>query len=274
MLGRAVAAHWRRRGDAVLALGHAQADITDRAKLHYWAESFRPEVVINCAAFTRVDDCETEHDTAMEINGRAVAHVRAAAESVGALLVHVSSDYVFDGRATTPYAEDAPTGPQSAYGASKLLGEEEALHSGPERVLVVRTSWLFGPGGPNFARTIAGALRAGKPLRVVDDQIGRPTYTPYLARALRDLVRHGARGIVHYGNHDAVSWHGFATEIARLLAPGATVEPVPTTEFPRPARRPAYSVLDVGRFEALVGRRVESWAAGLAEYLDTEGEQA
>ncbi len=137
-----------------------------------------------------------------------------------------------------------------------------------ERSLVVRTSWLFGPGGPNFVATIRGRLAKGEPLRVVDDQVGCPTYTPFLANALWELAGSGLTGVVHYRNRDAVSWHGFASEIARAVAPGATVTPVATTEFPRPARRPAYSVLDVARFEAATGRGVEPWLWGLAEYLD------
>ena len=154
------------------------------------------------------------------------------------------------------------------YGHSKRRGEEEALR-GP-RALVLRASWLFGPGGTNFVATIRRLLAEGRdPLSVVDDQRGCPTYTPFLARAIWDLAQLGLGGIVHYANREAVSWHGFATEIARLVAPGATVLPVPTSEFPRPAARPAYSVLDTRLFESAVGRRVETWSSGLAAYLQT-----
>ena len=266
MLGSAVAAHWRRRQKAVLALGHAQADITDRDRLLAWTDAFRPEIVINCAAFTHVDRCESESETALAINGEAVANVVVAAERAGAALIQVSSDYVFDGKAGEPYVEDAPTAPLSVYGESKLRGEVEALRY-PE-ALVVRASWLFGPGGPNFVATIRRLLREGtEPLRVVDDQIGCPTYTPYLARALWDLADAGVRGKIHYCNRDAVSWFGYATEIARFLAPDATVVPVATSEFPRPAPRPSYSVLDTRRFENVAGRRVEPWISGLTAYL-------
>ena len=258
MLGKAVAAHWRRRQRAVLALGRAVADISDRDRLIAWAENFRPEVIINCAAFTQVDLCESERDTALAINGDAVANVVAAADRVGAGLIHISSDYVFSGTLAesgeTPYPEDAPTGPLSVYGESKLRGEQEALRY--PRALVVRASWLFGPGGPNFVATIARLLRTSEePLRVVDDQVGCPTYTPFLARALWDLGTHGAHGLMHYCNRDAVSWFGYAKEIARFVAPDAQVVPVATSEFPRPAPRPAYSVLDTQHFENLVGRR-------------------
>ncbi len=266
MLGRAVAAHWRHRQRAVLALSRAQADITDRQATIAWAESFRPEVIVNCAAFTQVDRCESEAERALAINGEAVAHVVAAAERIEARLLHISSDYVFDGRADTPYEEDAPTGPRSVYGESKLRGEREALRY--SRALVVRASWLFGPGGPNFAATIGRLLRTSEePLRVVDDQLGCPTYTPFLARALWDLAGSEVRGLIHYCNRDAVTWFGYACEIARSVAPDARIVPVTTDEFPRPAPRPAYSVLDTQRFETAVGRRVEPWIAGLTAYL-------
>jgi dTDP-4-dehydrorhamnose reductase len=265
MLGRAVAAHWRRRGAAALALSHAQADVTDRGALAEWTDRFRPELVVNCAAFTRVDDCETERERAMATNGAAVANVVAAAERAGADLVQVSTDYVFDGESGLPYGEDAPTAPLSVYGESKLAGEREALVY--PRSLVVRSSWLFGPGGPNF---VTAMLRlAGGPLRVVDDQVGCPTYTPFLARAIWDLAGHGTRGVIHYCNRDAVSWYGFAREI---LGPHAEIEPVTTAEFPRPAPRPARSVLDVSRFERVAGRRVEPWTHGLGHYLETSGD--
>lgn len=266
MLGHAVVAETRRRGWPALGLGRAQADVTDSARLLDWADRFRPQVIVNCAAFTQVDLCETERERAMAINGAGVGHVARAAQSVGAALVHVSTDYVFDGQASTPYATTAATAPRSVYGESKLLGEHEALRS--ERAAVVRTSWLFGPNGPNFAHTILGLIARGvRPLRVVDDQRGAPTYTPFLARAIADLAQARATGVFHFRNRPAVTWFDFASEIARQSDDNAEVVPVTTAEFPRPAPRPAYSVLDVERFEATVGRKVEPWVWGLAAYL-------
>ena len=222
--------------------------------------------MVNCAAFTKVDLCEEERERAFAVNGRAVGNVVEAAGRVAARLLHVSTDYVFDGTAAEPYREDAPTAPLSVYGASKLDGERRALAA--PRALVVRSSWLFGPGGPNFVATIAGRSRQGeRRLRVVDDQVGCPTYTPFLARALMDLAPLPEAGVLHYRNREPVSWHGFAEEIARLLDSRVEVAPVPTSELPRPAARPAYSVLDVNRFETIAGRRVEPWGWGLAEYL-------
>jgi len=266
MLGKAVAAEWRRRGAAVLALSRAQADLSDCERLLYWADAFRPQLIVNCAAFTQVDACEERREHALEINGRAVKNAVVAAERHRAALLQVSSDYVFDGCGSEPYSEDAGSGPVSVYGESKLLGEQRALSY--RRALVLRSSWLFGPGGPNFVLTMRRLMLAGKPLRVVDDQVGCPTYTPYLARAIWDLAQRGSRGVMHYRNRQAVTWHGFAVAIASHVRPGHEISPVSTEEFPRPARRPPYSVLAVERFEAAVGRPAESWEAGLAAYLD------
>lgn len=266
MLGRAVVAEARSRGWAALGLSHSQADLCCRDSLLGWAERFRPEVVVNCAAYTKVDAAETDRERAFAVNGEGVANAAALAERAGARLVQVSTDYVFDGEARAPYREDAPTAPLSVYGASKLEGERRALAH--ERSLVVRTSWLFGPGGHNFVATMVGLIEAGRlPLRVVTDQVGCPTSTPSLARALLDLAAREAVGIVHYQDREPVSWYAFAVEIARLWSGAVEVIPVTSAEFPRPARRPAYSVLDVGRFETIAGRRVEPWECGLVETL-------
>src|SRR4051812_4894808 len=271
MLGGAVVAAARARGWAALGLSRTQGDLTDRDRLLGWAERFRPDAVINCAAYTKVDAAETERELAFAVNGEGVAHAAALAERAGARLVHVSTDYVFDGRleegkADQPYREDSPTAPLSVYGQSKLEGERRALAY--DRSVVVRTSWLFGPGGPNFVAAMVGLIEAGRlPLRVVDDQVGCPTSTPSLARALLDLAALEATGVVHYQDREPVSWYAFAVEIARLWSGAVEVIPVTTAEFPRPAPRPAYSVLDVGRFETIAGRRVEPWEYGLIETL-------
>lgn len=271
MLGRAVVAEARRRKLPALALSHAMADVTDGERLAYWVEAFRPEVIINCAAYTKVDQCEEDRQRAFAVNDEAVERVVEAAAAAAARLIHVSTDYVFDGTSRQPYPEDAPTAPRSVYGESKLGGERRALAY--RQALVVRTSWLFGPGGPNFVATILRLIRGGqRELKVVDDQTGCPTYTPFLATALWDLAARGAvapevRGLVHYRNREPITWHGFATEIARLTDPEVEVTPVATADVPRPAPRPAYSVLDVSRFEGWVGRRVEAWGWGLADYL-------
>jgi dTDP-4-dehydrorhamnose reductase len=271
MLGHALVHHGRRLGVSVLALHRAQLDIRNAEALDAWCHVFRPELIVNAAAYTKVDLCEgVGKEEAFAVNGAAVETVAAAAAKAGARLVHISSDYVFAGDARQPYGEDAPTGPLSAYGASKLRGEEALAHS---NALVIRASWLFGPGGPNFVATIVRLINSGqRPLRVVDDQVGAPTYTPYLARAVFDLAAAGATGLVHYRNHPAGTWYAFATEIARawpVRGETTPVEPVTTADMPRPAQRPPYSVLAIDHFQRLLGRPVEPWLGGLAEYLDS-----
>lgn len=272
MLGRAVVAEARSRSFPVLGLSHQQLDIRDRDRLLYWMDAFRPELIVNCAAYTKVDACEgDDRDLAFAINGAALDHVVAAAREAKARIVHVSTDYVFDGKGSEPYREDEPTAPLSVYGQSKLDGERRVLAY--EASTVVRTSWLFGPGGPNFVATMVRLIEGGKPLRVVRDQLGAPTYTLFLARAILDLAAQDVRsvgGIVHYRNREPVSWYSFASEIAGLWSGTRRIPevvPVTTDEFPRPAPRPAFSVLDVAHFEETIGRRVEPWGWGLVEYL-------
>lgn len=270
MLGRAVVAAARERGWPALGPSRAQLPIDDAGALRAASRSFQPQLIVNCAAFTKVDECESRREHALAVNGTAVDNVVATAAATGAQVVQVSSDYVFDGAASSPYGEDAAVGPLSVYGESKLLGERRALRY--DRALVLRTSWLFGPGGPNFMATMLGLLernrREGTPLRVVNDQVGCPTYTPFLAGAICDVAARRVAGVMHYRNREAVSWHGFAAFVARAAGYSLAIEPISTAEFPRPARRPAYSVLDVTHFEAVAGRPVETWSSGVELYLD------
>ena len=267
-LGREVADELRRRGVDVLAADRRRADLTDTEASAALAARLGAAAVYNCAAYTNVDGCEADPETALEINGRAPARL-AAALPPACRLIHVSTDYVFDGRGRRPYREDDPTAPGTAYGRSKLGAEQAVADAGG---LVVRTSWVFGPEGRNFVSAIAARLGRGEPLRVVSDQIGCPTYAPYLARALVDLQAAGAAGIVHYCNAPATSWHGFAVAVVGALGLNAEVEPIATADLPRPAVRPAYSVLDVARFESITSRRVEEWTAGLDDYFERLGQ--
>ncbi|MDE2692206.1 MAG: dTDP-4-dehydrorhamnose reductase [Acidobacteriota bacterium] len=267
-LGREVADELRRRGIDALAADRRRADLTDTEAIMALAARFGAAAVYNCAACTDVDGCETDPEAALEINGRAPARLAAALPRT-CRLIHVSTDYVFDGRGRRPYREDDPTAPGTAYGRSKLDAEQAVADAGG---LVVRTSWVFGPEGRNFVSAIAASLRRGEPLRVVSDQIGCPTYAPYLARALVDLHAAGAAGIVHYCNVPATSWHDFAIAIVDALGLNAEVEPIATADLPRPAVRPAYSVLDVARFESITNRRVEEWTSGLDDYFERLGQ--
>lgn len=266
IVGRALVAELSRRGGAVAGRTREECDITREGDVAREVAAFRPELVVNCAARTQVDLCEVEPERAFAVNGRSVGIVADAASAAGARLIHLSTDYVFDGEGSEPYGEDHPTAPRSVYGASKLEGERQALARPGS--LVVRTSWIFGAGGANFVDAIAGRIAGGeRHLRVVADQRGAPTYAAFLASALADLGEWGASGIVHYQNRPAVSWFELAVEIARRLSPGVEIEPVTSAEMPRPARRPAFSVLAVERFERLAGRAVEPWGEGLTRHL-------
>ncbi len=251
----------------VVALTKSDLDITDSRAVNTTIGEARPSIVVNCAAYTRVDAAESNERIATGINGSAVELVAQAANAVGALLVQISTDFVFNGASTSPYDINDRTDPLSAYGRSKLLGELAATHA--QKHLILRTSWLFGPHGPNFVEAIRNQIRKGTdPLRVVDDQRGRPTYTGHLAHAIIRLAQHdAARGIVHYADGGECSWYDFARAIVEELGAGSTVKPVSTEEFPRPAKRPPYSVLSTERYERITGVQPESWRDGLREYL-------
>jgi dTDP-4-dehydrorhamnose reductase len=259
------------RGEDVVALTRSDLDITDSRSVNAIIGEHAPSVVVNCAAYTKVDLAETEERAANAINGSSVELLAAAANATGALLVHLSSDFVFDGSSGVPYEVNDRTGPLSSYGRSKLLGELAATHA--EKHLVVRTSWLFGVHGPNFVEAIRNQIRKGtNPVRVVADQRGRPTYTPHLAEAVIRLAQLAsqsdvARGIVHYADAEECSWFDFARAIAEESGAEVRIEPVTTDEFPRPAKRPAYSVLSTERYERLTGVAPASWREGLREYL-------
>lgn len=266
ILGRAIA---ERLGGAhtLLLWGREEADLTDPAQIEAAARGLTFDAVIHAAAMTNVDLCETEQELAFRNNRDATRHVGALAKERGATLVYVSSDYVFDGTKASPYLEEDPTGPKSVYGASKLAGEKAAAESGAPTI-VVRTSWLYGAGGKNFVDTIAAKLAQGAPLRVVDDQRGSPTYARDLAHAIELLLRRGAQGIVHATNSGHTTWYGFAREIASAMGlADASITPVTTEEFPRPAPRPRYSVLSGARFRALTGENLRPWEEALHQYL-------
>ncbi len=241
-------------------------DIADAGAVAAALDRIRPGTVVNCAAWTAVDDCEDNPGLALAVNGTAVGHLAAACAATGATLVQVSTDYVFSGAGEHPYREDDPVGPTSAYGRSKLEGERLARRA-PEH-LVVRTAWLFGRGGRSFITAIRGQIEAGtSPLRVVADQRGCPTYCDDLAEAILGLLERGARGTVHAVNSGATTWHGFAEEIVRQLGARVDVRPVCTADVPRPAPRPANSVLDTARLAALLGAPLPTWRDALRRYL-------
>jgi len=257
------------RAEDVLALNKSELDITDSRHVQRAVHEAHADVIANCAGYTRVDDAESNEPAANAINGSSVELLAEAANRVGALLIHISSDFVFDGRKGEPYEINDPTAPLSAYGRSKRLGEIAASHA--KRHIVVRTSWLFGRNGPNFVAAIRNQIRKGtNPLRVVNDQRGRPTYTPHLAEAIIRLANVDANGVVHYADEPECTWFDFARAIVASVGADTSVSPVTSSEFPRPATRPAYSVLSTERYERITGVRPESWREGLREYLRVE----
>jgi dTDP-4-dehydrorhamnose reductase len=254
------------RGETVVALTKSDLDITNSRAVSHLVREHRPAVIVNCAAYTKVDQAEQEESVANAINGSAVELLAAAANEVDALLLHISTDFVFDGSKQTPYDVTDPTAPLSAYGRSKLLGELAATHA--KRYAIVRTAWLFGTHGPNFVEAIRNQIRKGtNPLRVVHDQRGRPTYTPHLAAALVRIALSGHTGIFHYADAGECTWFDFAKAIVEESGASTEVIPVTTDEFPRPAKRPAYSVLSTERYERVTGVTPAEWREGLNEYL-------
>jgi dTDP-4-dehydrorhamnose reductase len=250
----------------VVAPTRAKLDVTNAEHVRGVMASYRPAIVFNCAAFTKVDLCETD-PRAQVVNADAVASIAASCAKSGARLVHVSTDFVFDGEKGSPYVEEDPTNPLSAYGRTKREGEERALEA--PGALVVRSSWLFGNRGPNFVDAMLKQAEEGKKtVRVVSDQVGRPTATTDLAEALLALADARASGIVHYANAGEVSWHEFAREIYRLAGHGdVDVEAITGADLARPAIRPAYSVLSTRKYEATTGRVPRDFREPLAEYL-------
>jgi dTDP-4-dehydrorhamnose reductase len=269
MLGQDVLARLDRAGERYVALDRKALDLTDADAVSAALEEHRPAVVVNCAAWTAVDDAETREDEALAINGDGPRHLAEACARTGAVLLHVSTDYVFAGDATAPYAEDAPTAPRSAYGRTKLAGEQAVL--GFERGYVVRTAWLYGTGGPNFVRTMIKLEGVKDTLDVVDDQRGQPTWSADLAGLLVELglgalAGTAPAGVYHGTNSGETTWHGFTQEIFRLLgADPDRVRPTTSEAFVRPAPRPAYSVLGHGRFAEAGIEPLRDWRTALTE---------
>jgi dTDP-4-dehydrorhamnose reductase len=245
MLGRDLVSVLERSGETVTALTRAELDITDGAAVRDALRHWRPAVVVNCAAWTAVDAAETSEDAALRLNGQAVADLAAACAAAGVRLIQPSTDYVFDGQARRPYAEDDVPSPGTAYGRTKLAGEQAVLDRRDGTGYVVRTAWLYGAHGPNFVRTMIRLEQQRPDVDVVDDQHGQPTWTMDVADRIVALVRSGApAGVYHATSSGETTWFGLAREVFRLLgADPDRVRPVGSAAYVRPAPRPAYSVL-------------------------------
>ncbi len=267
MLARALVPALVAAGHEVLAPGEAEFDVTrPAAELARALEACKAEWVVHLAAFTRVDECESRPEKAFAVNAVGSLNVALAARRVGAGVLALSTDYVFDGRGARPYREDDPAGPLSAYGWSKWLGEE-AVRAVSPRHLVVRTAWLYGAGGANFVDAILAKARAGEPLRVVDDQRGAPTWTRDLAEGLARLLASGRTGIFHCTASGECTWHDLAAHVLARAGLSVPLARADSASLGRAARRPAYSVLDLSRFESATGWRMPPWREAVDRYL-------
>jgi len=244
-----------------------EIDITSFESTRRVLLTLKPRIVINAAAYTDVDGCEANRELAMQVNGEGVAHLAMASLEIGAKLVHVSTDYLFDGKKESPWLEDDPPNPLSVYGESKLAGELNARIV-PDH-LIVRTQWLYGQSGKNFVETMLRLGQEKKELTVVDDQTGSPTWTVDLGKAIKALIDTGCRGTYHAANAGFCTWNGFARAIFEESGMDVTVQPMTTAELARPAIRPLYSVLDCGKLVHDAGFRPESCWEALRAYLKT-----
>ena len=265
-LARAIQREWS--GHELALLGSAELDLASPESIRASVARLRPQVVVNAGAFTQVDRCESEADRAMAVNGASVGHLAEACEALGALLIQVSTDYVFDGTSTRPYREDDPTNPVSVYGRTKLEGERQAARC--SRHVVARTSWLYDAWGKNFFNTMLNAAAQGRALRVVDDQRGAPTTCRALARQLRVAAEEGWQGLVHATCAGETTWHGFAKEIFAAAKVKADLSPCTTAEYPTPAKRPAYSVLDGARRRSFGPDLMPEWREALLEVVERD----
>jgi dTDP-4-dehydrorhamnose reductase len=260
-------------GCELVALTHAQCDVTNSDAVIRAVSEAAPDLVFNAAAYTAVDKAETDQDAAAALNGAAAGSMAAASKAAGARFVHISTDFVFNGANGTPYGPEDPTDPQSVYGRTKLHGEQAAAASDPA-ALIVRTAWVHAAQGANFIRTMLRLMSERDRLTIVADQIGTPTYAPSLARALWSLAGSGAHGMHHFTDAGVASWYDFAVAIHEeatalgLLQRPVAIVPIPSADYPTPARRPSFSVLDKSATWAALGTPAPHWRVNLRLCLE------
>jgi dTDP-4-dehydrorhamnose reductase len=264
MLGHDVREAAARGGHEPITLARAELDVTDPPAVRAAVADARPDAVVNCAAWTDVDGAESAREQALAVNGAGAGLVAAAAHDSGAWTVHVSSDYVFDGAKAGPYVESDAVGPISAYGESKLEGERAVAQAAPGRHTVVRTAWLFGAHGRCFPKTMLRLAAERDHLTVVSDQVGCPTFTGHLARALVGLAENPVPGVLHVAAAGHCSWFDFAAAIVAAAGGDCEVRPIPTAQYPTPAARPANSVLATERGAPVL----PAWPEGLRAFMN------
>lgn len=266
-----------------------ELDITNDASLQSAFKKYAPSFFINCAAYTAVDKAETEQEKAYLVNAEAVSNIAKNCQQYKTKLVHISTDYVFDGRATQPYKEDDKTDPVNYYGYTKWLGEQLALNNNPDTI-VIRTSWVYSIYGNNFVKTMLRLMKERKEINVVNDQLGSPTYAKDLAEVIMQIVSgewsvvsgeslqvgksespkeetHSLNGIYHFSNNGIISWYDFAIAIKEIKQLSCIVNPIPTTAYPTPAKRPAYSVFDKTKIKSIFNIQLKDWRDSLAVCL-------
>ncbi len=227
-------------------------------------KGYTPQYLVNCAAYTAVDKAETEKDLAFQVNGEAVGVLAAVCREYGTKFIHISTDYVFDGNATTPYSTDAPVNPQTVYGASKLMGEQEAVRYNPSSI-IIRTSWVYSEFGKNFVKTMRKLMSERTELNVVNDQLGSPTYAADLAMVIMQIITGGnwIPGIYHFSNTGVISWYDFAVAIRELSGLSCQLHPISSAQYPTPAKRPAYSAMKTSGIFSTFGVTPVSWKESL-----------
>ncbi len=235
--------------------------------------AYHPQYLINCAAYTAVDRAETERELAFQVNGEAVGVLAAVCRENDCRLIHISTDYVFDGTANVPYKENSPVNPQSIYGASKLEGEKLAQQLNPASI-IIRTSWVYSEFGKNFVKTMLQLMKEREEISVVNDQVGSPTYAADLAEAIIKIIdnsqmpgRNWQPGIYHFSNEGIITWYDFAVAIKELSGSKCNINPVPTSAYPTAAKRPAYSVLDKSKIQQATGITLKNWKDSLSRCL-------
>ena len=267
MLGSALVPELKSHGHSVMAPDFPGLDIRDAQKILEYVKAHGPDAIVNAAGFTQVDRCETEKELAFELNGQALKNIAEAANRSGCVVFHISSDYIFSGSKPGEYLEDDAPGPLSIYGKSKLLGEENVKNRA-NNFCIIRTSWLFGPGGDNFVTKLLKKSREFEgELKVVSDERGRPTFSRDLAQIIRLAVEKELRGIYHFCNQGVVSWFEYAGEIFEILGEGRKLVPVSAREYGLPAQRPKNSALSTRKIEKDLGLEIRHHREALLEYM-------
>jgi dTDP-4-dehydrorhamnose reductase len=242
----------------------AELSITNRDAVNSFFANERPAYLVNCAAYTAVDKAESEKALSDEINGTAVGILASACQEHGTRFIHISTDYVFNGEASSPLKETDQVDPVNAYGASKLLGEQLAVQNNPS-VIIIRTSWVYSFYGKNFVKTMMRLMSEKQSLGIIDDQLGSPTYAADLAEAIMQIISSGKweQGIYNYSNDGVISWFDFANEIKHQIGSNCIVNPLTTEQFPTPAKRPKYSVLDKAKIQQTFSISLKDWKHSL-----------